>query len=364
MCASFTPPNSCLILLTAVCINTAPRGWTATQILTPVAVGLSLCLAFAFWLLYQRGRLSRLTSIFPSMRRARQGLTPRGWSYGNDTPGSGALPQIPDAEATPMIDRHHHWLSLSPHDDAAARQRLSVRMRMTPAFSKAIRSIGRLFGWGPIPVSHIPVPKTFDIEDPVTETDAFDSLRSDASRSWRNGLPIVGQNSGSMVDRITSETSLSSVALDSVLDNGPGNYEDTGNVFEDRGANDYDDGTNAQGGVMLISRNGEDFSLLTRSTTSLPIGNNSVEVDRRSIEVVPPTPTTSRRGNKSRHDPRGTRDHLTSQPLHKHPSFARSASTPPLYPSSPKRSQTHPLSSSTDDLSDLCLHPQIGRAHV
>jgi hypothetical protein len=289
-------PNS--ISLIVVCITTASRGWTATQILTPIIVGIVLCLAFAFWFLYQRGRLSRLTSIHPSMRRSRQAR--HIWTIDNDHPNDGVLHHAPDAEATPMIDPVLHWRFLSPKNDATDRKRFSIRMGMgvlTPAFSKGIGLIRRLFGWGPIKVSRVPVPDTFDLEDPVTEADPFDTLRSTSSRSWRNGPPTVGRSSGSTLDRIPSPHNLmnkpswSSAALQSVLDNSHENYEDTRNVFKDDGAKDHDHGMDARNGVMLISRDGDDFSL-SRSTISVPIGRGSIEVDRRSTEVVPPSPPT------------------------------------------------------------------------
>jgi hypothetical protein len=297
------------------------------------------------------------------MRPSRQVLTPRRWSFGDDAPGSGALQDVPDAEATPMIDPFLHWRSLSPHDDAADRQRLSIRMRMgvlTPTFSKAIRSIRRLFGWGPIPVSRLPVPNTLDLEDPVTETDTLksDTLKSNESRSW--GLPTLGRNPASMVDSMPSmhnlvnKASWSSAALDSVLDNDRGNYEDTGKVFEDGGANDHDYGIAP---VMLISRDGEDFSV----EGSVISGKKSVEVDRRSTEVVPPTPTISQETNKSRlYDPRDPRDHSTSRPsrpLHHSPSLSRSVSSPDLGPSFSERSRMRPFSPSTNNLRDLSAHP-------
>jgi hypothetical protein len=288
--------NSCLIPfppLIAVCITIASGGWNAAQILTPILVGIVLCLAFALWFLYQTGRLSRLTSILPSMRRSRQAR--RTWTIDNDGPSSRALHHVPDAEATPMIDPVLHSRSLSPKDDATDRKRFSTRMGMgvvTPAFSNVICSIRRLFGQGPIKVSRVPVPDTFDLEDPVTNADPFDTPGSASSRSW-----TVGRNSDSTLDRIPSphhlinKPSWSSAALEPVLDNGQENYDDTGNVFEDGGANDHDGGTNAGNGVILISKDGEDFSL-TGSLISVPIGGRSIEVDRGSIEVWPPSPHT------------------------------------------------------------------------
>jgi hypothetical protein len=290
-------PNSCLIKLPSlivVCITTA-SGWNAAQILTPILVGIVLCLAFALWFLYQSGRLSRLTSIFPSMQRSRQTQ----WTIDHDDPSSGGLHHVPDAESTPMINPVLHWRPLSPRTN---RKRSRTRMGMgvlTPAFLRGISSIRRLFGWGPIKVSRVPVSDTFDLEDPVTEADPFDTP-STSSRSRRNGPLPDGRNSGSTLDRLPSphdlinKPSWSSAALESVLVNGQENYEDTGNVFEDDGANDHDYGMDDGNRVMLISRNGEDFSL-SGSTISRPISRISNEVDRRSIEVVPPSPSTTRK---------------------------------------------------------------------
>lgn len=336
------------------CIITA-SSWSAAQILTPVGVGLALCLAFVLWLLYQRGHLSRLTSILPSMRRRRQRLTPRRWSFDIDAPDGGPLPHAPDAEATPMTDPLLHSRSLSPHDDVADRQRPNSRMGMgilAPAFSKAIYSIRRLFGWGPIQVSRVPVSDTFDLEDPVAETD---TLRSNTSRSWGSGHPTVGRNSDSIADHIPSPNNLAnkpswSSGLESMLGNVRENYEDTGNVLEDGGAEDHDNGMDTRNGVMLISKDGDDFSL-RESMASTPFGKRSVEVDRRSIEVVPPTPTVSKQMNSPLHGPRATPD-----PQHFHPS-PRSASTPPIVPSSSGKSPQRHFSPSTRNLPDLCAHP-------
>ena len=296
----FLPPtsNSCLIKhpsLIAVCITTASGSWAAAQILTPIIVAIALCLAFALWFLYHSGRLSRLTSILPSMRRSQRAQ----WTIDDDDPSSGGLHHVPDAESTPMMNSVLHWRSLSPNTN---RKRSRTRMGlgvMTPAFLKGVSSIRRLFGYGPVKVSRVPVPDTFDLEDPVTNADPFDSP-STSSGSRRNGPSTDGRNSRSTLDRIPSphdllnKPSWSSAALENVLVNGQENCEDSGNVFEDDGANDHDYGMNDDNGVMLISRNGENFSL-SGSTVSLPISRWSNEVDRRSIEVVPPSPSTNRK---------------------------------------------------------------------
>jgi len=96
------------------------------------------------------------------------------------------------------------------------------------------------------------------------------------------------------VDRISphnliNKPSWSSAALESVFDYGRENYEDTGNVLGDGGADDHNNELDARNQVMLISRDGEDFSL-RGSMNSVPLGRRSTEVDRRSIEVVPPSP--------------------------------------------------------------------------
>ena len=300
------------------------------------------------------------------MRRSRQ--VRHKWTIDSDGPSSGTLNHVPDAEATPMIDPHLHRRSLSPQDDAADRKRFGTRIGigvLTPAFAKGVRSMRRLFGWGPIRVSRVPVPDTFDLGDSATKADLFDRPRSNSSRSW---LPTVGRNSGSTVDRIPSPHNLinkpswSSAALESVLDNGQENCEDTRNVFfEDGGANGHHDlnhGLIAQNGVMLISRDGEDFSLCG-SMISGPIMRRSVEEDRGSIEVVPPSPSTVRK-QVSISQYCATRDHLTSeslQPFRHIPSIARSASTPLLCPPSSEKSRIRPFSPSTDDLSNLRFQP-------
>ena len=113
---------------------------------------------------------------------------------------------------------------------------------------------------------------------------------------------------------VINKLSWSSAALESVLDNDQENNEDTRNVFEDDGANDPDHGTDAGNRVMLISRDGEDFSL-SGSMISVPLGRRSIEVDQGSIEVVPPSPITiNKQVSKSvncmiKHV--RTRDHLT-----------------------------------------------------
>jgi hypothetical protein len=167
---------------------------------------------------------------------------------------------------------------------------------LAAAFSSAIRSIRRLFGGGPIPVSRVPVPDAFDLEDSDTETDPFNTLRSTASRAWRNQHSTLAQNSSSVTDRNhpthnpASESSQSSAALDSEPDNGRGYDEDIANVVENGGVGDRDDRMRSGDEVLLISRDGEDFSL-EGSVISCPSNKRPIEADRRSIEVVPPTPT-------------------------------------------------------------------------
>jgi hypothetical protein len=224
------------------------------------------------------------------MRRSRHAM---------DDPSSGGLRHAPDAESTPMINPVLHWRSLSPKTNRKrSRTRMGIGV-LTPAFLKGISSIRRSFRWGPIKVSRVPVPDTFDLEDPVTQADPFDTP-STSSRPRRNWPPTDERNSGSTLDHIPypyeqiNMPSWSFAALESVLVNGQENYEDIGNVFEDDGVNDHDYGLDDGNRVMLISRNGENFSL-SGSTTSLPISRRSNEVDRRSTEVVPPSPSTTRK---------------------------------------------------------------------
>lgn len=385
MCASFPPtPNSCLIpfpSLIVVCITTASRGWTAAQILTPILVGIILCLAFALWFLYYTGRLSRLTYILYSMRRSRPQR--HRWTIDNDDPSGGALHHGPDAEALPMINPVLHWRSLSLNDDATNHKRYNARMGMgalTPVLSKGISSIRRLFGRGPVKVSRAPVSDTFDLEDPVSEADPFDTHGSStSSRSWRNGPPIVERNSGSTLDRIPSphdlinKLSWSSTAPESVPDNGQENYENTGNVSESGGGEtDHDHEVDAGNGVMLISRDGENFSL-SGSMISVPIGSSrrSVEVDRGSIEVVPPSPpaVSSKQVSKS---VGATRDHLNSsfrslsatlalQEVHLRPIFAPLPlkSLASVHSDSPHPPMTYPTSVCSPFQNLLSCHPHI-----
>ena len=290
----------------------ASHTWTLAQILTPILVALALCLAFALFYLHKTRRLSRLTSSLPSlrfMRRSRPDMRPRGWTIGGDETrrSSTILHGIPDAEATPMI-RHPslHWPSLSPSHDTADPHRLSTRTRMgifTPAFSNAVRSIQKLFGVGPVRVSRVPLSGDFDLEeDGDVETEHSDTLRSTSSTSrvWRNGLSTFGRSSASVTDRAPfryphpgSETSQGSALLDAEFDIGQG---DATNLIVDGGSDDHNTGNDGGGQVMLISRNGQDFTM-TGSVISMPVGSSSgeAESDRRSIEVVPPTPTA---GNK------------------------------------------------------------------
>lgn len=292
---------------------TASHTWTLAQILTPIIVALSLCLAFALFYLHKTRRLPRLTSFkllpsFSLMRRSRPDMRPRGWTIGGDETRSSStiLHGIPDAEATPMI---HHWPSLSPSHDTADPHPLSTRTRMaifTPAFSSAVRSIQKLLGVGPVRVSRVPVSNDFDLEeDGDGETEPPDTLRSTSSTSrvWRNGLSGFGRSSGSVTDRAPfryqhpgSEASQSSAPLDTEFDIGRGHDRDATDVIGGDGSDDHDTGNGGGDEVMLISRNGQDFTM-TGSVISMPVGNGSgeTESDRRSIEVVPPTPTA---GNK------------------------------------------------------------------
>jgi hypothetical protein len=177
----------------------------------------------------------------------------------------------------------------------------------TPAFSNAVRSIQKLLGVGPVRVSRVPLSNDFDLEeDGDVETEHSDTLRSTASTSrvWRNGLSTFGRSSASVADRApfrfphpASESSQGSAPLDAEFDDGPG---DTTNVIIDGGSDDHDTRCDGEGEVMLISRNGQDFSM-SGSVISMPIGSvfGEVESDRGSIEVVPPTPTASNKVSNS-----------------------------------------------------------------
>ncbi|KAI9446927.1 hypothetical protein F5148DRAFT_1253142 [Russula earlei] len=322
------------------------RAWTAAQILTPILVALVLCLSFVLYLFYKSGRLPRLASNNPFMRRSRRPQLPRRWTINDDAPNRAVLHDR-DPEVTPILSPHPHWTSLSPHD-ATDRQRFSgprSKMAMlTPAFSSAFRSIRRLFGVGPIPVSRVPVPAAFDLEDTETETDLFDTLRSNSSRSCRNGTPT--QAPTPLIDRALSSQNLagdlsgSSAALDLMLDYGRGYDEEAADFGRDGGVDDHDsENGGAENEVMLISRDGEDFSM-EGSMVHGPLGNQSpvdaeVNRDRRSIEVVPPTPILSKQS--FRFGAYHTRSSVHSPP---HDLFSDSF-------------QPHPFYTSTHDLSSL-----------
>ncbi|KAI0001350.1 hypothetical protein BJV74DRAFT_94302 [Russula compacta] len=317
-------------------VSKPSRGWTAAQILTPILVAFVLCLVFVLYILYQRGRLSRLTFIFCSMRRRRQARS-RGWTLHDDASGNGGSHHATDAEATPILNPPLHWPSLSPHDTTDD-QHLSPRTRLDilmPAFSNAIRSMKRLFGGGPIPVSRAPASEAFDLEDSDTETDPMDTLRTSSSRSWRNGRTTPGRNSAPLTDRTTSthnlasEASRSSAALDSTLHNGRGRDDDAANSDRDGGVDD-NDRMDIENEVMLISRNGRDFSL-RESASSVLDGRGPVEADRESVDVVPPTPQLN-------------------QPFRQSLYHVRSASTPHLHSLSSDASLIRSFSPSTDDL--------------
>ena len=271
--------------LMAAWIITASSRWTVAQILTPILVAFSFGLAFILYILYKRGSLSRLF-----MRGVRRVRRQRDWEVDG---GGTEFPHVPDAEATPMISQPHHWNSFFPRN--ATDRRLSSRIResmATPSITTAFRSIRRLFGRGPIPVSRVPMPEAFEIESSDSETDPFDTLRSNASRAKLlrprtkpKQTPTSGSDRAGSSYTLTNnsdgtrDSPLLDVDLDSdrVLDQGIANGVGGGS-----GTDDHDGDS-----VMLITRNGRDFSSgsTPRSLRSL------VEVDQNSLEVVPPTPT-------------------------------------------------------------------------
>jgi hypothetical protein len=268
-------------------IITASNRWTVAQILTPILVAFFLCLAFILYFLYRRGSLSLL-----SMRGVRRVRRHREWEVDG---GSSDSPHAPDAEATPMISQPHHWNSFFPRN-TTDRQRLSSRIRegmATPSITTAIRSIRRLFGRGPVPVSRVPMPDTFDLESSDSETDPFDTLRSNASRAKLR--PFAKQTAASGSDRGESSYTFThhsgetreSQALDAELDDSDQTL-DQGVVNGVGGGNGADDHDNTGDCVMLITRNGEDFS---SGSTSISLRSRPAEADQSSIEVVPPTPT-------------------------------------------------------------------------
>ena len=226
------------------------------------------------------------------MRGVRRVRRHREWEVDG---GGSDFPHTPDAEATPMISQPHHWNSFFPRN-TTDRQRLSSRIRegmVTPSITTAIRSIRRLFGRGPIPVSRVPVPDTFDIESSDSETDPFDTLRTNASRTKRRPFTNPKQSATSGSDRGASSYTLThnsdgtrdSPTLDVDLDD-PGFDQGVVNgVGGGYGADDHDINGDC---VMLITRNGHDFS---SGSTPVSLRGSITDADRRSIEVVPPTPT-------------------------------------------------------------------------
>jgi hypothetical protein len=235
------------------------------------------------------------------MRNVRQVQRHHQWEVDGE---GGDFPHAPDAEATPMISQPHSWNSFFPRN-AADRQHPSSRIwegMVTPAITTAIRSIRRLFGRGPIPVSRVPVPDTFDLESSDSETDPFDTLRSDASRARRNPFTNTKQKAVSGSDRGASSYSLShpsdgtrdSPTLDGEFDGDRG--LDQGFANGAGGGNGADDHDNAGDRVMLITRDGQDYSSSGGTLISVRGNRSAVEVDRRSVEVVPPnTPILDQR---------------------------------------------------------------------
>lgn len=299
-------------------------GWTVAQILTPILVAFFLCLAFILYLLYKRGKLSRFLSL-PFMRGVRRVRRHREW----EVDGDASFPHTPDAEATPMISQPHHWNSFFPRN-VTDRQHLSSRIKqgvVTPAITTAVRSIRRLFGRGPIPVSRVAVPEAFDIESSDSETDPFDTLRSKTRRGPFTNLRqhvASGSDRGASSYTLThpSEGTRDSSTLDADLDSDRG--LDHG-VANGNGADDHD---NAGDHVMVIGQNfssGGSLISLRRGEDGSP-----AEADQSSIEVVPPTPT------------------LGTRPFRAGAYQARSASTPHL----PSPSSDTPISPSFSPSSD------------
>ncbi|KAH9058868.1 hypothetical protein EDB87DRAFT_1578036 [Lactarius vividus] len=265
------------------------------------------------------------------MRGVRRVRRQREW----EVDGEGSFPHAPDAEATPMISQPHHWNSFFPRN-ATDRQHLSSRIKQgmaAPAITTAVRSIRRLFGRGPIPVSRVAVPETFDIESSDSETDPFDTLRSKTRRGPFTNLRqhlASGSDRGASSYTLTqpSEGTRDSSTLDADLDSDRG--LDQGVVNGAGGGNSADDHDSASDRVMVI---GQNFSS-GGSLMSLRRGDRSpVEADQSSIEVVPPTPT------------------LDKRPFRAGAYHARSASTPHLpSPSSSDTPISPSFSPSTDHL--------------
>ncbi|KAI0256240.1 hypothetical protein BJV78DRAFT_448494 [Lactifluus subvellereus] len=310
----------------------SPHSWTAVQILTPILVTIFLSLSFILYLQHKKGRLSRLTSIL-FMRGRRQARRARAWTTDSRL-ADREFDQAPDAEATPMINSPHHWTS--PRD-ATDHHRLSPRIReRMMTISTAIRSVTRLFGGGPIRVSRAPISDDFDIEDSDPEMDPFVTLRSNASsRARRNRPPTVRRSTSDTDGEAPIQVQASETRLDLDLDD-VGVYDgDETNVVRDSGVDDHDSKMVTGNGVMLISRNGQNFSL---TSNVISMRRSPMEVDRRSIEVVPPTPT------------------LNNQPFRIGAYHARSASTPHLHCPTPHAIPLRSLSPCMNDLSGSHSH--------
>jgi hypothetical protein len=181
-------------------------------------------------------------------------------------------------------------------------------MRGGMMISTALRSIQRLFGRGPIPVSHVPISEAFVIEEFDPGVDPFGTLRSNASpQAGRNGPSSVGRNSSNEVYETStqdlsqpSEATLrrDSATPESKLDDD----RDAAKLVGDSGVDGHDSETVTRNSVMLISRNGRDFSLASSSSVvSVPGGMFPLEMDCNSIEAAPPTPVDLGQVSKPRY---------------------------------------------------------------
>ncbi|KAI0266671.1 hypothetical protein BC834DRAFT_108119 [Gloeopeniophorella convolvens] len=279
------------------------HGWTAVQVLTPILVAVALCLIFALYILHRKGRLARLASMLPSMRSHRQGRRPRGWADDGDPSGVDSH-DTPDAEAAPMIaDQPHRWNSLSSRDVSNHQHHgLPAQGMVTRVFQAVFRSLRGLFGKGPVQVSHRSDPDSFDIEDSDSEIDPFDTLRTRSSKSRGIGIANYGTNGASAADLIASthnffrpgEVTRPRGSPDPTDDHHE--YDDFLGGIQDPSLDGHSSGMATGDSVLLISRNGRDFSIrgsIATSRQSTLIGRPVLEEDRRSMDVVPPTPTKS-----------------------------------------------------------------------
>ncbi|KAI0041296.1 hypothetical protein FA95DRAFT_1611119 [Auriscalpium vulgare] len=295
----------------AAALKGAPRRWPTSQIVLVILVPVLLIIASASYLLYRRQRRKgHISWSCKRARRVRHARRAQGWDLNGDAETIGQMPD--DTEASPMIPTHrvHRVVSkfstttMDSQDRPPTRNRGAIQSSAASMLQTFVRAVQTLFARRPVHVQSREPAADFDLDKSDKESvSAFDNIQSHRLRKAAEAN--VGPIPGGGHSQQSSLASSSGLTLDvsaivagrgvprrhnhgSHGSHGHDNFGQTLDPFSESGSSErgfveeeeeMEPGVATGDSVLVISRDMINAAPSPTTTT-----------DRRSLEVVPPTP--------------------------------------------------------------------------